>query len=531
MARARARILAAGGAERTNVFTRAQLALFGAVPWRAVPMMPVEILLLPRWFPFHLDKVSYWSRTVIVPLVVLMALKPRARNPRGVMIEELFRTAPEQVSDWIRGPYRSAWGRIFKGLDSVLRAAEPAFPAATRRRAIEAAVAFVLERLNGDDGLGGIYPAMANAVMMFDALGYPPDHPAAATAWSAVRKLLVVEPDRAYCQPCLSPVWDTSLAGHAVAEADGPMSPSVAAACDWLRGRQITTVKGDWAAARPEAPPGGWAFQYENPHYPDVDDTAVVGMLLHRAGDPAHAAAIARARDWILGMQSRNGGWGAFDADNDYRYLNHIPFADHGALLDPPTADVTARCVSFLGQLGDPADAAAMARAVAYLRAEQEPCGAWFGRWGTNYIYGTWSVLCALNVVGVPPEDPAIQRAVTWLASVQRDDGGWGEDEETYAGATPGTYRRSTASQTAWALLALMAAGAQSSPVVARGVDYLLAAQRNDGEWAEAEYTAVGFPRVFYLRYHGYRRYFPLLALARMRNLARTNDRRVKLGF
>jgi len=531
MARARARILDAGGAERTNVFTRAQLALFGAAPWRAVPVMPVEILLLPRWFPFHLDKVSYWSRTVIVPLVVLMALKPKARNPRSVTVDELFRTSPEEVADWIRGPYRSGWGRIFKWLDSALRAADPVFPAATRRRAIDAAVAFVLERLNGEDGLGGIYPAIANSVMMFDALGYAPDHPAAAVAWSAVRKLLVIEPDRAYCQPCLSPVWDTALAGHAVAEGEGPASAGVAAACDWLLKRQITSLKGDWAALRPEASPGGWAFQYENPHYPDVDDTAVVGMLLHRAGDPAYAEAIARARAWIVGMQSRNGGWGAFDADNDFRYLNHIPFADHGALLDPPTADVTARCVSFLAQLGDAADAPVIARAVAYLRAAQEPCGAWFGRWGTNYIYGTWSVLCALNVAGVAPDDPAVWRAISWLVSVQRDDGGWGEDEESYADAPPGTYRRSTASQTAWALLAFMAAGASDSRAARRGVDYLLATQQPDGEWAEADYTAVGFPRVFYLRYHGYRRYFPLFALARMRNLMRTNDRRVQFGF
>ena len=531
MLRAREAILAAGGAERANVFTRAQLALFGEVPWRAVPVMPVELVLLPRWFPFHLDKVSYWSRTVIVPLAVLMARKPRARNPRGVHVPELFRTPPAQIRDWIRGPFRSGWVRFFKHLDAVLQVVEPAFPAALRRRAEAWAVRFVTERLNGEDGLGAIYPAMANTVMMFDTLGYPPDHPDAATAWASVRKLLVIEEDRAYCQPCLSPVWDTGLAGHAIAEAEGAASPAVAHAADWLRGKQVLDVVGDWARARPDAVPGGWAFQYENPHYPDVDDTAVVGMLLHRQGDPSHAEAIARARDWIVGMQCRGGGWGAFDADNDKMFLNHIPFADHGALLDPPTADVTARCVSFLAQIGMAADDPVLARALAWLRAEQMPDGSWFGRWGTNYIYGTWSVLCALNAAGVAADDPAMRRATAFLLATQREDGGWGEDNETYAEAPAGTYHRSNPSQTAWALLGLMAAGEAAHPAVARGIAWLAAHQGADGEWEEAPYTAVGFPRVFYLRYHGYRLFFPLFALARYRALRRGNDSRVAWGF
>ncbi len=528
MARARQAILAAGGAERTNVFTRAQLALFGQVPWRAVPVMPLEIMHLPLWFPFHLSKVSYWSRTVIVPLLVLMALRPSARNPRNVTVQELFRTPPAQVRDWIRGPYRSAWwGRFFKAVDSVLRAAQPGFPPRGRQRAIDKAVRFVTERLNGDDGLGGIYPAIANSVMMFDTLGYPPDHPHAAIAWSAVRKLLVVESDRAYCQPCLSPIWDTGLAGHAMAE----VGAGTRAACDWLRERQILDVVGDWAVRRPGLRPGGWAFQYANPHFPDVDDTAVVGMLLHRNGDRAHAEAIERAREWIIGMQSSNGGWGAFEPENTHLYLNNLPFADHGALLDPPTADVTARCVSFLAQIGMPSGDPVLARALGYLRREQEAEGSWFGRWGTNYIYGTWSVLGALNAAGVAPDDPAVRRAVAWLLAVQRDDGGWGEDEETYRDAPHGCYRESTPSQTAWALLGLMAAGEADHPAMARGVDYLTRTQCDDGGWRELPYNAVGFPRVFYLRYHGYRWYFPLLALARYRNLGSGNTRRVAFGF
>jgi squalene-hopene/tetraprenyl-beta-curcumene cyclase len=527
MRRAREAILEAGGAERTNVFTRAQLALFGEVPWHAVPVMPLEIMHLPLWFPFHLSKVSYWSRTVIVPLLVLMAKQPQARNPRGVHIPELFRTPPGRITDWIRGPYRSAWGRFFKGVDVLLRAAQPWFPRRGTQRAVAKAVAFVTERLNGDDGLGGIYPAIANSVMMFNTLGYPPDHPPALTAWHAVRKLLVIRDDRAYCQPCLSPVWDTSLAGHALAEAGVETDRT----CAWLEPRQITDIVGDWSVRRPNQPPGGWAFQYENPHYPDVDDTAVVGMLLHRNGNPAYAQPIARARDWIIGMQSSDGGWGAFEPENTHLHLNHIPFADHGALLDPPTSDVTARCVSFLAQIGMPADAPVLARALGFLKREQEADGSWFGRWGTNYIYGTWSVLCALNAVGMLPDDPSMRRAVDWLVSVQREDGGWGEDEESYADAPHGRYKESTASQTAWALLGLMAAGAVDHPAVVRGIDYLIATQRDDGEWTELPYNAVGFPRVFYLRYHGYRRYFPTMALARYRNLWHGNSKRVAFGF
>jgi squalene-hopene/tetraprenyl-beta-curcumene cyclase len=527
MQQARKAILAAGGAERTNVFTRVQLALFGQVPWRAAPAMPLEIMHLPLWFPFHLSKISYWSRTVTVPLLVLMAYRPKARNPRGVDIQELFCTPPEQVMDWIRGPYRSNWGRFFKGIDAVLRRVEPLFPQSGKRSAVEKAVAFVTERLNGEDGLGGIYPAIANSVMMFDTLQYAADHPDAVIAWQAVRKLLVVEDDRAYCQPCLSPVWDTSLAGHALAEAGEPSD----AACAWLRPLQINDLVGDWAVRRPGLRPGGWAFQYNNPHYPDVDDTAVVGMLMHRNGDPAYAEAIDRAREWIIGMQSSDGGWGAFEPENTHHHLNHIPFADHGALLDPPTADVSARCVSFLAQIGMPAYDPILARALAYLRREQEADGSWYGRWGTNYIYGTWSVLCALNAIGVPPDDRAVTRAVEWLVSVQRDDGGWGEDEESYADAPHGRYKESTASQTAWALLGLMAAGAVNHSATARGIAYLTATQKPDGEWTELPYTAVGFPRVFYLRYHGYRLYFPLLALARYRKLRRGNSQRVEFGF
>ncbi len=535
MLRAREAILARGGAERTNVFTRIQLALFGALPWRACPVMPVEIMLLPSWFPITIWKISYWSRTVLVPLLVLMTRRPVARNPRDIRIDELFVTPPDDVKDYIRGPYRSGWGSVFKALDAMLRPAEPFFPARLRERAIQAAIEFIRPRLNGEDGLGGIYPAMANTVMMYHTLGYASDHPEYATAWQSVRKLITDAAERmpggTYVQPCLSPVWDTALAAHALIEAVGADDQRVAAACDWLVPRQILDVKGDWAHRKPNVLPGGWAFQYNNAYYPDVDDTAVVGMLLDRGRHPAHQAAVDRARRWVLGMQSASGGWGAFDSDNEFHYLNHIPFADHGALLDPPTEDVTARCVSFLAQLGHAEDLPAIERGVIYLRHTQRPDGSWFGRWGTNYIYGTWSVLCALNAAGLDPDDVSIQRAVEWLLSKQRRDGGWGEDCESYAHSPPGEYHESLPSQTAWAVLGLMAAGRVGDPAVARGIAWLQSVQGNDGSWREKPYNAVGFPRVFYLRYHGYPRFFPLLALARYRNLAKGNDKRVGFGF
>jgi squalene-hopene/tetraprenyl-beta-curcumene cyclase len=533
MARARAAVLTRGGAARANVFTRILLALFGEVPWRAVPAMPVEIMLLPRWFPFHIDKVSYWSRTVLVPLLVLMALRPRARNPRRITIGELFVAPPDTVRGWIRGPTRSVWSLVFAQFDRLLRAVEPWFPAGPRRRAIDRAVAFVVPRLNGEDGFGGIFPAIVNSLLMFDALGYAPDHPHCRTAYAAIRKLVVVDGERSYCQPCLSPVWDTALACHALAEIGDPaMDGAIRHALDWLQARQVLDVDGDWAAARPDLRPGGWAFQYANPHYPDVDDTAAAALILDRIDRSHYRQAIARAVEWIIGMQSKNGGWGAFDADGTYYYLNNIPFADHGALLDPPTADVSARCLGLFAQTGYPADHPVPAAALVYLRREQEAEGSWFGRWGTNYIYGTWSVLAALAAAGTDPGAPEIRRAVRWLLDRQRADGGWGEGGQSYwPGAPHGTAPYSTASQTAWALLGLMAAGEVDHPAVTGGIAYLLTTQNPDGVWDEPWYTAVGFPRVFYLRYHGYRAYFPLWALARYRRLRRDGAQPALFGL
>jgi squalene-hopene/tetraprenyl-beta-curcumene cyclase len=542
MQRARKAILAHGGAAQSNVFTRALLATYDVVPWRAVPVMPIEIMHLPEWFPFHLSKVSYWARTVLVPLMVVMALKGKARNPRGIRIDELFPVPADKIRHWPGAPHQSfPWTQIFAGVDRILRFAEPYFPKGPRQSALKKAERFVTERLNGEDGLGGIFPAILNSVLMYELLGFPPDDPNVVLARRAVEKLLIVKDDEAYCQPCVSPVWDTALMAHALMEAGGSdIETPVSRALAWLKPLQVLDVAGDWAVKRPQATPGGWAFQYANPHYPDLDDTAVVVLAMDRAtksfasvAPDEYTAAIFRARQWVEGMQSRNGGFGAFDADNDHTYLNYIPFADHGALLDPPTADVTARCISMLAQLGaTKQNSAPLTNAVDYLLAEQEKDGSWYGRWGINYIYGTWSVLCALNAAGLDPEFEAIRRAVAWLKTIQNDDGGWGETGNSYALDYTGYEKApSTASQTAWALLGLMAAGQVNDAAVARGMKYLLDSQGGNGSWHEETYTGTGFPRVFYLRYHGYSKFFPLWAIARFRNLARANHPGVHVGM
>lgn len=539
MARAREAILACGGAAKSNVFTRALLALYGEIPWRGVPVMPVEIMLLPKWFPFHLDKISYWGRTVLVPLLVLMTKKPRAKNPKNVHIPELFTTAPEEVKVWPKGEHQTwPWAHIFGEIDKLLRLVEPHMPKGPRARSIERAEKWTTERLNGVDGLGAIFPAMVNSLLMYDALGVADDDPRKRQARESIERLLVVNDTEAYCQPCVSPVWDTCLTAHALLETgDEDAREAASAACEWLAPLQVLDVKGDWAAQRPDLRPGGWAFQYANAYYPDVDDTAVVVTAMDRltANDSSRSydERIARAREWIVGMQSKNGGWGAFDADNTCHYLNHIPFADHGALLDPPTADVSARCVSMLAQLGDTIETSeCLKRGVDYLIKEQEKDGSWFGRWGANYIYGAWSTLCALNAAGLPHDHDAYRRAVAWLVAIQNDDGGWGEDLSSYKLDYKGYEQApSTASQTAWAILGLMAAGEIDHPAVASGIAYLQSTQSESGLWNEARFTATGFPRVFYLRYHGYGKFFPLWALARYRNLRRANSKRVQVGL
>ncbi|SMF96373.1 squalene-hopene/tetraprenyl-beta-curcumene cyclase [Methylomagnum ishizawai] len=527
MKKAREWVLSQGGAAHSNVFTRIMLAMFEQVPWRAVPFIPVEIMLLPKWFPFHLDKVSYWSRTVMVPLFILCSHKVKARNPLKIGVRELFTVDPELERDYF-SHVKTPLGKAILALERVGFRMEPLIPKALRRKATQKALEWFVERLNGVDGLGAIFPAMVNAYEALDLLGYPPEHEHRRIAKESIDRLLVFKEDHAYCQPCVSPIWDTGLSSLALQAAnqydrDTHTEAAVQAGLRWLASKQLTDHPGDWRIRKPDVEGGGWAFQFDNTYYPDVDDSAVVAQAILQGNDGEYTEVLRRAGNWIAGMASENGGWGAFDADNTYYYLNNIPFADHGALLDPPTADVSGRCVMFLAsdkqrraEFQPVIDAG-----IAYLRQEQEADGSWFGRWGTNYIYGTWSVLVGFEAAGVPKDDPAMRRAAAWLKSVQRPDGSWGEDNFTYHDPSAdkrGRFEYSMAFHTALALLALMAAGEANAPEVAAGVDYLLRTQGEDGFWHDPYFNAPGFPKVFYLKYHGYDKFFPLWALARYRN-------------
>ena len=523
MVKARQTILRLGGASRANVFTRIALAIFEQVPWRAVPFLPVECMLLPRWFPFHLFKVSYWSRTVMVPLFVLYTFKARARNPKQVSIRELFITDPWQETHYF--PTRSALNRALLMLDRLGLRVCPWIPQGLRRRAIKKAEAWILERLNGDGGLGAIFPAMVNAYEALELLGYPVNHPLRLKERQAIKDLLVVNEQSAYCQPCVSPVWDTAWACITLQQlGDERSQTGIEKALKWLAGKQLLDEPQDWSFNRPRAKSGGWPFQFQNSHYPDLDDTAAVAYAMHKSGDTTFDHTVQRAAEWICGMQCKNGGFASFDADNDHTYLNEIPFADHGALLDPPTEDVSGRCVMLFAQLA-PKYRSVEKKCLDYLFRSQEADGSWFGRWGTNYIYGTWSVLMGLEEAGLGKEHESVQRAAAWLKHVQRDDGGWGEGCDTYFDPSKrGHGERSTSFHTAWALLGLMSSDEVHSDSVRRGIDFLLRTRQANGFWSDPDFNAPGFPRVFYLKYHGYDKYFPLLALARYRNLTTTES-------
>jgi squalene-hopene/tetraprenyl-beta-curcumene cyclase len=521
MSKLRNWILSQGGAARANVFTRIALAIFEQIPWRGVPYIPVEIMLFPSWFPFHLDKVSYWSRTVMVPLFILCSLQAKAKNPHKINVLELFVVHPDEEQHYF--PERTLLNKIFLGLDKLGRITQPLIPKRMHDRAIQTALNWFTERLNGEDGLGAIFPAMINDYEALLLLGFPKDHPHVVTARKAIDKLLVIKENEAYCQPCLSPVWDTALAALALQEADKTANKtSLTDAHNWLKSVQLSDEPGDWRVRRPQLNGGGWAFQFANPHYPDVDDTAVVGFAMADSNLPDLDESIHRATHWIAGMQSKNGGFGAFDVDNTYYYLNEIPFADHGALLDPPTVDVSARCAMLIARVAKDHEEylPALQRTIDYIRQDQETDGSWFGRWGTNYIYGTWSVLMSLEQTDMPKSDPMYSKAVAWLKSTQREDGGWGEDNLSYHDEKKyrGQYHFSTAFQTAWAILGLLAAGEVNSSEVKAGINFILRTQQVDGVWEDKCFTAPGFPKVFYLKYHGYDKFFPLWALARYRN-------------
>ena len=502
-----------GGAERVNVFTRILLATFGQIPWRTVPAMPAEIIWMPGWWFFSLEKVSYWSRCVIVPLLLIFSFRP---VQRGTDIRELFREDPESlnhIDSYLPG---ICVENCFILLERLLKLLDPLVPGFIRRLSMRRLEAWMRERMRGEGGIGAIFPAMANAVYALKLLGYDATDPDMKRGMQAIDDLVIEEQAQTYVQPCVSPVWDTCLSLSALSEAGlQPDNEAIKPATDWLFDKQVFT-RGDWTDKAPDLECGGWAFQFENDFYPDVDDTSMVVMALLRVGAHSHPdkkKRIAQAVNWIIGMQNTDGGWGAFDIDNHHEYLNKIPFADHKALVDPSTADLTGRCIEMLAMLGYNKTFPPIARAVEYLRRTQEPCGAWFGRWGVNYIYGTWAVLVGLGALGEDPKQPWLRKAVKWLKDVQNSDGGWGESCDSYSDPALVGSGESTASQTAWALLGLMAMGETESEEVEKGINYLLRNFDGAKGWKETAYTGTGFPRVFYLRYHGYSHYFPVWAL------------------
>lgn len=524
MTRARDWVLERGGPTQANVFTKITLAIFGQYPWGGVPAMPVEIMLLPRASYFNVWEISYWSRTVLIPLLIVMDRRPVHSVPRGRGVEELWAHHLHLDDPAYARRAIVSWKNIFIGLDGFLKTWEAFGPRPWRRKAIGAAHDWLVPRMSVPGGLGGIYPAMVNGVLAMRILGYPDDHRLIAGQIKEIEALGLEKPHRFHVQPCVSPVWDTSLAMNALLASGLPTGhPALVRASDWLLDRQVLEP-GDWAVKRPGVEPGGWAFQFDNPYYPDLDDTAVVAMALDRVDYPDLARrrdAVDRAVRWLRGMQGKDGGWASFDTDQTRLLFNNIPFADHGALLDPATDDLTARCIECFGRLGAPASDPAIQRGVAFLRRAQTREGAWYGRWGVNYLYGTWSVLRALQAIGMGPADPMVRRAVRWLADRQNPDGGWGETCDSYPDARLKGRGTSGPSQTAWALLGLMAAGQAATPGVERGIEFLLRSQEADGAWADRLWNGTGFPRVFYLQYHLYAHYFPLWALGTWRQLTR----------
>jgi len=525
--RAKEKILELGGLEATNSYVRFYLAMVGAVDWSIVPSIPPELMLLPDWVPINIYEMSSWTRGIVIPLALVYAHKPDWQLPEGITVTELFKRpgGKPKSFDWDKRVV--SWRNVFLAGDRFLKLYERIPWKPFRAKALSMARTWMLERLERSEGLGTIYPAMMNSIFALLAEGADAQEPLVAREIKFLERYEIEESDTIRVQPCISPVWDTAIAMVSLEEAGvDPAHPALIAAERWVVGNQILGP-GDWQVKNPNAAPGGWAFEFQNDFYPDVDDTAFVLMALGRVADPNPEPlrrSMRRGLAWLLSMQNEDGGWGAFDHENNLQFLNHIPFADHNAMLDPSTADVTARAVECLGQMGWSPEHPALQRARAFIRHEQSADGSWFGRWGVNYIYGSSGVLRALETVGLSTGSDC-QAAAKWLRSVQNADGGFGESILSYYDPALKGQGKSTASQTAWAIIGLLAVVGPDDPAVQRAVAWLLAHQNENGTWDEAEFTGTGFPCVFYLKYHLYRNAFPLYALARYDNMRKLRRR------
>jgi squalene-hopene/tetraprenyl-beta-curcumene cyclase len=523
MVKARQRIREHGGATLCNSFTKFYLALLGQLPYARCPSVPVELVLLPRWFYVNLYAMSSWTRTIVVPLSIFSACKPVRRPPPERGIHELFLDPPEAPT-W-PAPRRGvlSWSNFFLGIDWLYKRVEPVL-GPIRRRALAKAARWIRDRLVGSDGIGAIFPPMIYTVIAFRCLGVADDDPEMLEARRQLLDLMIEEDGTVRLQPCFSPVWDTALTLNALADAGLTVADeAVRRGVDWLLAREVRRP-GDWSLANPGLEPAGWFFEYRNPYYPDTDDTAMVLMALGRTGAlelPGVGEAVERGIRWLVGMQNRDGGWAAFDRDINREILTRVPFADHNAMLDPSCPDITARVLEALGTHGARPGQPHVDRGLCFLERTQDPRGCWPGRWGVNYLYGTWQVLVGLRAIDYDMGAPLVRRSVAWLESVQQEGGGWGESCRSYDEPALAGQGTPTASQTAWALLALLAAGEAQSAAVRAGIDYLRRTCRPDGTWDEEPFTGTGFPKVFYLKYHLYSLYFPLMALARF---ARTGE-------
>lgn len=519
MVKARQCIAAQGGVRSARVFTKIFLAMLGQTTWEFVPAMPVEVILLPHWFYFNIYEMSSWSRGTVVPLTLIYSQQPVWPLPPNHSVPELFTEADRDLA--VRSPKPGLnWGNAFLTLDKVLKFVGRSPWKPLRRIAIRRALQWTLDHQEPEGDFCGIQPAMLNSLLALKVLGYENDSPAVVKGLEAIDRFIIDRDDHLVFQACVSPLWDTALALNALMDAGLPENdPAVVKAAEWLLKKQVTRP-GDWTIKNPHTPPGGWAFEFYNESYPDTDDTAEILMALHRIpfADPAwQEKECRRALTWLLSMQSQNGGWGAFDQDNDHRLFNLIPFADHGAMLDAPTVDVTGRVLWLMGRLHTDRNHPQIQKALKFIRDEQEADGCWFGRWGVNYIYGTWLVLCGLQSMDEDMSQPYIRKAVDWMKAHQNEDGGWGETCESYRNPQLRGQGTSTASQTAWAVMALVEAGEAHSPEAQRGADFLIRTQQDDGSWHEDHFTGTGFPGHFFIKYHLYAQFFPLMALARYR--------------